>query len=157
MGQMFTFQGVGQAQISDRRPKLKDGFVGVVEVTRTEVKRTRNAGDKMFVEFTVVESNNQQVHPVGQGYSWGQSLLDQNVANGSLKRFLAAVAGIQTDDKDKMLMLEQHMDNILNTAIQYPDVAGTNQLVGRKVRVETQATRTGNNRDFMIHNWYPVV
>lgn len=157
MGQMFTFSGIGQAQISDRRPKLKDGFVGVVEITRTEVKRTRNAGDKMFVEFRILESNMVQVHPVGQGCSWGQSLLDSNVANGSLKRFLAAVAGIPVEDKDRMAVLEQHMDNILNTAVQFPDVVGTNQLVGRKVRVETMQTRTGNNRDFMIHNWYPTI
>lgn len=155
MGQMFTFSGVGQAQISDRRPKLKDGFVGVVRVTRTEVKRTRNAGDKLFVEFTIVESNNPQLHPVGQGYSWGQSLLDQNVSNGALKRFVAAVAGVNTDDKDRMAQLEQHMDNLLNTAIQYPDAA-PNQLIGRVVRVETMHTKTGNNRDFIVHNWYPV-
>lgn len=157
MGQMFTFSGVGQAQITDRKPKLKDGFVGVVEITRTEVKRTRNAGDKMFVEFRVVDTNMPQVHPVGQGCSWGQSLLDQNVANGSLKRFLAAVAGIPTEDKDKMALLEQHMDNILNMAVQYPDVPGTNQLLGRKVRLETMHTKTGNNRDFIVHNWYPLI
>lgn len=155
MGQMFTFSGVGQAQISDRRPKLKDGFIGTVRVTRTEVKRTRNAGDKLFVEFTVVESNNSQVHPVGQGYSWGQSLLDQNIANGSLKRFVAAVAGIALDNKEQMAVLEQHMDNILNTAIQHPDAA-PNQLIGRNVRVETMHTKTGNNRDFIVHNWYPA-
>lgn len=157
MGQMFQFSGVGQAQISDRKPKLKDGFVGVVEITRTEVKRTRNAGDKLFVEFRVCDSNMQQVHPVGQGCSWGQSLLDQNVANGSLKRFLAAVAGISVEDAEKMKLLEQHMDNILNTAIQHPDTPGTNQLVGRRVRVETMHTKTGNNRDFIVHTWYPLV
>jgi hypothetical protein len=56
-----------------------------------------------------------------------------------------------------MAVLEQHMDNILNTAVQFPDVVGTNQLIGRKVRVETMQTRTGNNRDFMVHNWYPVI
>lgn len=153
MGQLFQFQGIGQAQISDRKPKLKDQFVGVVELTRTEVKRTRNAGDKLFVEFRICDTNMPQVHPLGQGCSWGQSLLDQNVANGSLKRFLAAVAGINTEDKDKMAQLEAHMDNILNSAISSPE---QNQLVGRRVRVETMHTRTGNNRDFMVHNWYPV-
>lgn len=153
MGQLFQFQGVGQAQISDRKPKLKHGFVGVVELTRTEVKRTRNAGDKLFVEFVIRDTNTPQVHPLGQGYSWGQSLLDQNVANGSLKRFIAAVAGINVDDKEKMAQLEAHMDNILNAAVSSPE---QNQLVGRRVRVETMQTTTGNNRDFMVHNWYPV-
>lgn len=156
MGQLFTFQGVGQAQISDRRPKLKDGFVGIVEVLRTEVKRTRNAGDKLFVEFRVLESNMLQVHPVGQVCSWGQSLLDQTVANGSLKRFISAVAGVASDDKDRMSALEPHMDNLFNTAVANPDVQGVNPLVGRKVRVETQQVKTGNNRDFMTHSWFPL-
>ena len=155
MGQLFTFQGVGQAQITDRKPKLKDGFVGIVQITRTEVKRTRNAGDKLFVEFTVVESNNPQLHPLGQSYSWGQSLLDQTIANGSLKRFIAAVAGVPIDDKDKMAALEPHMDNLFNTAIANPDTQGVNPFVGRKVRVETQQVKTGNNRDFMAHTWIP--
>lgn len=153
MGQLFQFQGIGQAQISDRKPKLKDGFVGVVELTRTEVKRTRNAGDKLFVELKICDTNMAQVHPLGQEVSWGQSLLDQNVANGSLKRFLAAVAGIPVDDKDKMAQLEAHMDNILNAAIASPE---QNQLIGRRVRVETMHTKTSNNRDFMVHNWYPI-
>lgn len=153
MGQLFQFQGIGQAQISDRKPKLKDGFVGVVELIRTEVKRTRNAGDKLFVEFRLCDTNMAQVHPLGQECSWGQSLLDQNVANGSLKRFLAAVAGIQVDNKEQMAALEAHMDNILNAAIASPE---QNQLIGRRVRVETMQTKTGNNRDFMVHNWYPL-
>lgn len=157
----FQFQGVGQAEISDRRPKLKDGFVGVVEITRTEVKRTRNAGEKLFVEFKIITTNNQQLHPVGQGYSWGQGLLDVNVANGSLKRFLAAVAGIQIENKVALQGFEPHMDNLLNSAIENPDntdrTKAPNRLIGRQVCCETQHTKTGNNRDFIVHNWYPFI
>lgn len=153
MGQLFTFQGVGQAQISDRMPKLKDSFVGTVRIVRIEVKRTRNAGDKLFVEFDVVESNNQGVHPVGQRYSWGVSLLDANVSAGNLKRFVAAVAMVKTSDEQAMAQLEPRMDGILNQAVSQPD---QNILVGRLVRVETHATTTANNRPFMVHEWTPA-
>lgn len=156
----FTFQGVGQAEISDRRPKFKDGFVGVVEIIRTDVKRTRKAGDKLFVEVRVVESNQHTIHPVGQIYSWGQSLLDQSVANGSLKRFVAAVAGVQVETKEQLAQIEPHMDSLLNAAVENPDNTdrnkAPNQLVGRRVRLETQQGQTGNNRDFMFHNWFPL-
>lgn len=154
----FTFQGVGQAEISDRRPKFKDGFVGVVEIVRTDVKRTRKAGDKLFVEVRVIESNQQNIHPIGQIYSWGQSLLDQSVANGALKRFVAAVAGVQIETKEQLDQIAPHMDALLNAAVENPDNSDTNKapnrLVGRRVRLETQQVRTGNDRDFMAHNWY---
>lgn len=152
MPQVFTFQGVGQAQVSNRPPKLKSGFLGVVEIKRTEVKRTRNAGDKMFVEFDVVESNMPQVHPLGQRCSWGQSLLDTNVSGGALKVFVAAVAGIAMDNEVALKQLEPHMDGLLNEAVAQPE---SNRLVGRKVRVETNQIKTQNNRDFVVHNWYP--
>lgn len=153
MPQLFTFQGVGQAQVSNRPPKLKSGFVGTVEIKRTEVKRTRNAGDKLFVEFDVVDSNMPQVHPPGQRCSWGQSLLDQNVSGGALKVFVAAVAGISMENAQQLAALEPHMDTILNEAVSQPE---SNRLVGRKVRVETNQIKTQNNRDFTVHNWYPL-
>ena len=156
----FTFQGVGQAEISDRRPKFKDGFVGVVEIVRTDVKRTRKAGDKLFVEVRIIESNQHNIHPVGQIYSWGQSLLDQSVANGSLKRFVAAVAGVSADTKEQLDQITPHMDALLNAAVENPDSRDPNQapnrLVGRRVRLETQQGRTGNDRDFMFHNWFAL-
>lgn len=153
MPQLFTFQGVGQAQVSNRPPKLKGGFIGTVEIKRTEVKRTRNAGDKMFVEFDIIESNMPQVHPQGQRCSWGQSLLDTNVSGGALKVFVAAVAGIALDNEPQLKALEPHMDTILNEAVSQPE---SNRLVGRRVRVETNQIKTQNNRDFTVHNWYPV-
>lgn len=152
MGQLFQFSGIGTAEVFDRKRKLKPNFLGTVELNRTEVKRTRQAGDKLFVEFTVRETNMPQVHPVGDECSWGQKLLDGNVANGALKRFLAAVAGVRLDDKEQMAQLEQHMDNVMNNAIEYPD---RNQLIGRLVRVETTQIKTKENRDFILHTWMP--
>lgn len=138
--------------MTNRPPKLRSGFSGVVEIKRTEVKRTRNAGDKMFVEFDVVESNMPQVHPQGQRCSWGQGLLDMNVAGGALKTFVAAAAGVAMDNDQGLAALAPHMDGLLNEAVSQPD---TNRLVGRKLRVETNQIKTGNNRDFIVHNWYP--
>lgn len=152
MGQLFTFQGVGQAEISDRMPKLKDGFVGVVAIKRLEVKRTRNAGDKLFIEFDVVESNDPRIHPVGTRYSWGVSLLDTKIANGNIKRWCAAVAGVKVADEQVMAGVEANMDAWMNQAVQQPD---NNVFVNRYARVETHATTTGNNRPFMVHEWSP--
>ena len=152
MGQFFTFQGIGNAQITERLPKFRDGFVGIVQIARTEVVRTRNAGDKLFVEVVVAESNDPGTHPVGQRYSWGQSLLDANVSGGALKSFLAAVAGVDVSDKDKMAQLEPQMDPVMTQAVAQPD---NNALTGRYVRLETRHTKTQNNRDFIVHTWTP--
>ncbi len=152
MGQMFQFQGVGQAQITNRPPKLKGGFVGEVQLTRTEVQKTRH-GEKFFANIRVLQSNMPEVHPVGQICSWGQKLLDPNIANPALKVFVAAFAGIPLNDEAKLKELEQHMDNILTQSVASPE---SNMLVGRRARVETEATKTGENRDFMRHNWYSL-
>lgn len=154
MGQLFTFQGIGNAQITERLPKFRDGFVGVVQIARTEVVRTRNAGDKLFVEVIVVESNDPNTHPPGQRYSWGQSLLDANISGGALKAFIAAVAGVEVSNKAAMAQLEPQMDTVMTQAVAQPD---SNALIGRYVRLETRYTKTQNNRDFIVHDWTPYV
>lgn len=152
MGQMFQFRGVGQAQITNRPPKFKNRFVGEVEIVRLEVQKTRH-GDKFFAGVKILSSNMTDVHPVGQICSWGQKLIDENIAYPALKVFLAAFAGIPLKDEEKLAQLEAHMDALLTEAVANPE---NNRLVGRRARLETEEIKTGENRDFMRHNWYPV-
>lgn len=152
MGQLFHFQGVGQASITNRPPKFKHGFSGEVQLVRTEVQKTRH-GEKFFASVRVITSNMPEIHPIGQVCSWGQKLLDANIFNGALKVFVAAFAGIPLSNEPKLKELEGHMDNILNAAVASPE---QNMLIGRRAKVETEATKTDENRDFMRHNWYAI-
>lgn len=149
---MFQFS-IADGQITNRLPKLQDGFSGVVQINRTEISKTRQ-GDKFFANFTVVVTNDETKHPVGKMYSWGQSLLDPNIAKNAMKQFLTAVCGVKADDEAAIKALEPSMDAIIGAAVQSPD---QNQLCSRYVRVETFEKTTGNNRPFMNHNWSAYV
>lgn len=156
--QAFFFQGVGNVEITDNLPKLKGGFVGDVRIMRIEAKRTNTAGDRVFVEFDIVSSNNPQLHPSGQRTSWGVGIGDteikRNKAKQNLQKFTAACAGIHTSDTAQMEMLKPQMDGMINAALAMPD---QNAYVGRLVHVETSDIITKAGNAFVVHNWVPFI
>lgn len=156
--QAFFFQGVGEVEITDNLPKLRGGFVGDVRIKRLEAKRTNTAGDRVFIEFDIVTSNNPQLHPPGQRTSWGVGIGDteikRNKAKQNLQKFTAACAGVHTGDAVQMQNLKPQMDQMINAALAAPD---HNAYVDRLVHVETNDIVTKSGNAFVVHNWSPFI
>lgn len=157
---MGLFDGIEKAEIFERGRYLPPGFKGTVEVKRTLAKNSRQSGTGFIVELTVVDVEQEgdadhELSPVrlGEKRTWWQGLTNQDVALPAIKEFMAVLAGYERHEKDAIARdVSPTLKSVLDYAIEHPD---DNDLVGCKIRVETQHKTTKQGRDFTLHNWTP--
>lgn len=151
---MGLWDGIEDAELFERGVYLKPNFVGMVEVERTILKRTRAIGDAFIVEMRVIETNMPEEHPVGQKVSWFQKLADKDVAFPAIKAWAAACAGYKMTQKDA---IEEEVSPVLKEMMELAtDKPDANDFIGIQLHVETVQVKTRADKDFTRHNWEPV-
>jgi hypothetical protein len=142
--------GVGSAQLFERGKFLHPGRY-TLEVVKTILKHTRKSGDAFIVEFEVLETTDDEKHPVGTKATWFQKLSDTDIAFPAIKDFMRNLMGIDLNDKAAMLEFSQGVDGLLGKSINEPET-----LKGNRIKVECYMTRTkGKGLDFTVHQWSP--
>lgn len=142
--------GVGRAELFEKGKYLNPGLY-TLSVKKTIFKATRKSGDAFIVEFEVLESSDEENHPVGSTCTWYQGLRDKEVAFPAIKDFMRNLLGIDPDDKKAMEEFANGIDSTLKQAIDKPDL-----LADNRIRVETYIIQTkGKGLDFTVHKWSP--
>jgi len=145
---MNTFRGLADVEVSGTGNYLSAGGTYLLEIRATEYITTRKSGDAFIVEFVVLESTHEK-HRVGSRATWFQSLRDKAVAFPSIKRFMCALFGVDTDGstEESKSFLSQ-LEPLLTTACDNKAM-----LRGFKIRCETVGVTTQKGLDFTRHDW----
>jgi len=173
---MYSFGNFQRAELGPQRlPKLADGFEGVLQIVKTWVKDGRRG--PMFMCECIVMQSNHPTNPVGQRIMWKQDLTNKNVADNAMFQWAAAVFGIGGENEAGLNWLRASLgdDNstyppkpgLLSHAVGNVPQSGMTQEYNlfthdlqtrqpRYVACRAFQTTTGNNRQFLAHNWAPL-
>ena len=148
----YDFDGIENADVFERGSYLPPDGLYFLRVNKTLVKKTQRSGPAFIAEFTVLHSTHDDVRE-GQKKSWFQGLKDTNVAYPAILEFMAALLGIDKNDKEEFDDFKKGIRTILNEAGNYEGKDEEHPLHGEVIKVSTWNKKTQQDKDFTIHDW----
>ncbi len=146
------FSGLTNAKITETGNYLPHNFRGKVRIDKCQIVHPRSGPPAFVVDFTILESNLNDVKP-NEVRNWYQKSGDS--FDSAILGFMAAVFGYNLS----VPAIKEQMERDLQPrATQYAEAAvGPQQiLAGKLVSVETVKRDTRAGGEFTRHNWYPA-
>ncbi len=151
------FEGIGEAEVFDRGRYLEEGRY-TLEIRKALLKETRKSGNAVIVEFNVLESTDEDAHPIGSKATWFQGLKDKSVSFGSLKDFCMKLVGVnqKKDPEGYKDFCEGLQEMLLEATEKFSGADDTHPWHGMKIKVDVVKTETQKGGEFSRHEWEHV-